>query len=267
MHTKNKIKELFRYGNGPFELLNADIDITGNILTVNDMVKKEVSFVYLDSVLLQKVYKPVIHKYYLDIRSIVFCPPNEVIMDNPNYFYDPNFNVSNGKFRLLHSSIDRLNQMHLRSGKYYTRNVSSGTIIPNYVSDRLLFLNSYLSEIEVYDANLNLLKRILGPKEQVANYTIIDNEVIFKKIIPFAYLGYCCDEESVYALYMGDFWTEYNRLEDNSCWILKLDWDGNLLKVYTLPKYIKNISLGGNGFLYATGLDAEENPVLLKLKL
>jgi hypothetical protein len=51
LRSEKLLAQLFRWGNGPNEMLSARIDLNGNILTVNDYVKAQVAFVNMDSIL------------------------------------------------------------------------------------------------------------------------------------------------------------------------------------------------------------------------
>ena len=264
--NKKELRKIFKYGNGPEELLSAKININKNQLIVDDYVKKEVSFINIDSIVNESNYKPTIIKYVIDARSVVSYQNNKLLIDNPSCFVDQNFDIKNQASRFIVVDINKTEDIQTKKQKYYTRNVSSGKIATNYFQNRIYYINSYLPEIELYDNNLNLTKRLIGPDILKVNYTIIDNEVIFKRAIPFSYLDYCCNDDYLYTLYMGDFLTEEKALKENNLWIFKFDWDGNLIKSYSVPRYIENISIGidENSF-YATGYDNEENPILIKL--
>lgn len=266
LKTKKGIRRIFRYGNGPEELLSANININQNLLIVDDYVKKEISFIDIDSITNDPNYKPAISKYIIDARTVVPYNNNKLLMDNPSYFVEPNLGINNETPHFIIADVNKTAEIKPVKQKYYTRNVSDGKIITNYSHNRIYYINSNLPEIELYDNNLNLIKQLVGPDELKINYTIIDNEVVFKKTIPYSYMDYCCNDDYVYTLYMGDFMTEEKRLQDNDLWIFKFDWDGNLINSYSVPQYINKISIGiGEDNLYATGYNDEENPILIKL--
>ena len=270
LYSQEKITELFRYGNGPQEMLAAKININNDLLIVDDYVKKEVSFIPIDSILKDKRYMSTIQGYYVDARSVVPYFDEKILVDNPNYFSDPNLKIeTENEPRFLLYTSKEFQNLRIKQGKYYTRNVSSGTIIPNYVRDRILYFNYHLSEIEVYNTQLTLEKHLLGPNQLDANYTVIDNELIFKKVIPYSYWQYCCDGNYIYIIYVGELWNvETSNSQQLHEHILKFDWDGNLIQAYKVPCFINNISMGKeNEYLYATGYNEEENPILLKLSL
>ena len=270
LYSQEKVTELFRYGNGPQEMLAAKINISNDLLIVDDYVKKEVAFIPIDSVLKNKRYIPEIQEYYVDARSVVPHFDEKILVDNPNYFSDPNLKIeTENEPRFLLYTSKEFQNLQIKQGKYYTRNVSAGTIIPNYDHDRILYFNYHLSEIEVYNTQLTLKKHLLGPNQLDANYTVIDNELIFKKVIPYSYWQYCCDKNYIYIIYVGELWNvetvNFQQLHEH---ILKFDWDGNLIQTYKVPCFINNISMGKeNEYLYATGYNEEENPILLQLSL
>lgn len=49
LFTKENIVKLYRFGDGPDEMLSARVDMNGKTLLVNDFVKGQVAVVNLDS--------------------------------------------------------------------------------------------------------------------------------------------------------------------------------------------------------------------------
>ena len=66
---------------------------------------------------------------------------------------------------------------------------------------------------------------------------------------------------------MGSLLRENTAMKDYPNWILKFDWDCNLLEKYYINAYILSVSKSTkNDTFYITILNEEENPLLLKLQ-
>ena len=135
------------------------------------------------------------------------------------------------------------------------------------------FNNLANSDLELYDYNLNVIKIFNSLPKLETEYLIngIDEynekEIIFKKNIPYAYLDYTTDNEFVYLVYMGNLLKENTTMKDYPNWILKFDWECNLIKKYYINAYILSISKSStNDTFYITIMNEDENPLLLKLQ-
>ena len=94
-----------------------------------------------------------------------------------------------------------------------------------------------------------------------------ETEIIFKNDIPFAYLDYTTDADFVYLVYMGNLLKKNTDMKDYPNWIVKFDWNCNLVEKYYINVYVLSISKSAkDNILYITVLNNEENPMLLKLQ-
>lgn len=266
--TGNLIRKCFRYGNGPDEMLSIIASLNGNILTVNDYVKKQVAIIDMDSVK-GKAYKVHPLQHRTSSPFAVWYKEN-FVLENPYCFREkeskfyqeaPRFIVTNGKE--MYKEQEKY--------KYYTWNVScSGQIIVDSSKNRVVYASFLQPVIEIYDDKLTLLKSLRGPVEQATKYVVDEeeglSEVLVKGEIPYNYLGYCTDTSSFYVTYSGAM-DENGEVEKYPVYILQFDWDGNLKKCMSVGRYVSNISKSQEkSTFYGTALNKDNNPFLIKMK-
>lgn len=271
--NKKHIRKLFRYGNGPNEMLSARVHLNNNNLYVNDYIKAQIAIINIDSLIISEDYdvKILEHKAY-GLPTAVICN-NKFILENPYYFNDEKLKINQGKSRFISTNGNKPYEYSI-SYPYNTRNVSvDGCIITNDNRKRIIYASMHNPDLELYDYNLNVIKVFNRLPELEAEYLIngIDEsnekEIIFRKNIPYAYLDYTTDNEYVYLVYMGSLLRENTAMKDYPNWILKFDWDCNLLEKYYINAYILSVSKSTkNDTFYITILNEEENPLLLKLQ-
>ena len=269
LKTKKEIARLFRLGDGPQEMLSAIVYLSGKQLLVNDYVKGQLAVVHLDSLLRDSTYT-VLPKPHNVIGSPTAVPYKEgFLLENPSCFADdaadirqeaPRFIATDGKS--VYTEKNRY--------KYWTRNVSvDGCIIAHPQQTRIVYASMHQSVLEIYDAGLHLQRLIKGPVDLHAKYSLTGEadrmmNVSFKEFIPYAYMTYYADENSVYLSYVGACLTSEMEMKDLSGWILKLDWEGNLIDCIRMESYVLSISKGKDG-IYVTVSNSDETPVLMKV--
>jgi len=269
------VSKLFRLGNGPEEMLSAKIEINGNMLTANDYVKNQVAFLNIDSILQHPEYKATIVRHYTQSPTVVQYKENQLLIENPYYFRDDKLGIDNKAPRFIIAD-KKIPHVENKKYKYYTRNVSvDGCVITNYQRNRIIYAESHIPKIEIYDTDLNLIKLIEGPDVLPPDYRIVNdfdqNEVLFKKgYIPYTYLSYCTDKNFFYLTYMGDYLDvgQNKNMEDYPMWVFKFDWEGCFIDSYYIGRYVSSISISSDGdHLYATAISEEKNPFLIKLPI
>lgn len=268
------ITKLFRYGNGPNELLSANVDLNKNELIVNDFVKGQVVFVDIDSLLQGFPVKEPIKHYVFGAPTAVRYKDDCLLLENPDCFQDEKLRIDNKESRFIVACGDFMYEP-TEDYRYFVRNVAvDGRIITNYKKNRIFHASMHEPLLQMYDTDLNLLKKIKGPDNLPPDYRVVGNtggreEVVFKKgHIPFTYLNFCANEEFFCLAYMGDYLLDNTNIEDYPFWIFKFDWDGNIVDSYTLGRYVSSISLSADGqTMYATVFSDEKNPFLIKFAI
>jgi hypothetical protein len=270
MNQNRLLAQRYRYGNGPDELLSARVTINGSMLTINDYVADRAVFLNIDSVLQNPFYKISPKRYYFHSPTVVQYKETQFLIQNPNCFRNKELGIDQQAPRFIATDMNSV-YVEQKKYKYYTWNVAAnGRIITNYSRNRIVYTDLHLPYIELYDNELNLLKLITGPDQLHPKYIISDdNEIIFRKEVPFAYLSFCTDSNYFYVIYMGDFinFNDKNE-EDFPSWIFKFDWDGNVVESFYAGRYIWSITPSGDGKgFYATATSEEKSRFLIKLNI
>jgi len=262
------IAKFFRLGNGPNELLSGNVTIQGSLLTVNDFIKKQVAFLNIDSVLNNSNYVPITYSHYCNTPTAVSYKDSLLLLENPHCFDSKDLNINNKAPRFV-TTLKGKPYIEDKEYEYFTRNVcTDGSIITHSKYDRILYADFNNTILEVYDYDLNLIRKITGPDKLPIQYTIHDGGVSFMERIPCAYLNYCCSERFVYVTYFGVMYSSKHSLEEFPAYLFKFDWDGNLIETYSVGRYINTISLSLDGrSIYATALNNDNNPFLIKIHL
>lgn len=271
LFTKENIVKLYRFGDGPDEMLSARVDMNGKTLLVNDFVKGQVAVVNLDSLLKNTTYTtlPIRHRA---IGSPTAVPYGDCfLLENPYCFADENLKIEQNAPRFIVTDAKRSYVEEVKY-KYYTGNVTvDGCIIMNDFNDRIIYACMHKSAMEIYDKDLNLLRMIEGPIDLKTRYSLdsesdIGIEISFKDYIPYAYLTYCTDKNYFYLSYVGDYLKIGMGMKDFPGWILKFDWDGRLVNCFSVSGCVRAISKSEKErALYVTVLNREDVPVLLKM--
>lgn len=263
LEDKKLIAKYFRKGNGKEELLSANVDINGNLLFVNDYVKSQFSIMDIDSIIENKDYKCILHKNSMTSSPTVVPYKGTFLVENPYCYNDSDMSilqgVEQGNPRFL-----KLNELQddFESDKfvYDTRNVAvDGRIICNLKNNNIVYAHFGKSILEFYDDSLLLKKMVKGPLKMDIEYSvyaipgITQKQVAYKNRIPYSYLGFCCDMNYVYLLYIGDYLKKETDIYNMSSYILKFDWNGNFEKSYYIGSYLSSISKGNTqDCFYAT---------------
>jgi hypothetical protein len=274
LNQKKSLRQMYRLGNGPDELLSANIYINQSTLTAVDYVKDYIAFPNIDSLLYNADYNKVPIKFYPHSPVVVqYKKENQMLVENPYCFKDEESGIDNHAPRFI---IYNENSVYVEKNKYkyYTWNVATnGRIITNYQKNRIVYANTNLSVIEIYDADLCLLKQIKGPDNLIPEYKIVSdeyvfNEVLFRDHIPYTYLDFCVSDDFFCLTYLGDYFVDKKKITDYPLWIFKFDWDGNFMESYSIGRYVSCISLSADGkSFYASAVSEEETPFLIKLSL
>ena len=145
--NKRHISKLFKYGNGPNEMLSARIHLNNNKLFVNDYIKAQVAVIDMDSIIYSNNYNIKIrgHKV-LGLPSAVICN-NKFILENPYYFECEKLGIKQGDSRFIVTDGEKPYEYD-RIYSYNTRNVNvDGCIITNDEKKRIMYAPMHNSNI------------------------------------------------------------------------------------------------------------------------
>lgn len=271
MQTHKAKSKYFRIGKGQGEILRGNVHITDNTLILNDYMAGTYCFANIDSMLMDSKYKPLFTQP-LGLNTS-FCAPfnGEWIIENSYCFSDKNVGVFQKELRLL-TPIEYEKVMQKRH-KFNTVNVAgNGLVIVHPKDKNVMYASSNQSFIEIFDKDLTMNKRVIGPRHLNIDYYIdYDDkvpEIIFNHAIPYSYINYCADEDWVYLLYRGVMLDANNgNLEDFPTYIIKTDWSGNISECLFVDAYVLTISKSkaNDDLLYICSLNKDGLPQLYKL--
>lgn len=265
LQTNDSIGQYLSYGQGPCEFLDAKIHLYDNLLAIEDIHKKEWLYLNLDSLRSELLHNPQMIKINTYTFDVIPYKQGSFIMEDLNHFYSEDLGMDFRTERLKRIMPD-YTESNEDIPPFYVKNVVGGIILPNFSKERVVYASQYYPIVEIYDDDLLLHKTITGPDDIKPQYMVVDNEVIFKKRIPYSYLAHTQNKDFFYLTYMGNFYEVEKKLINYPLWLFKYDWNGNLLNSFYIGEYVKSISVSGDGkSFYATSYDEEENPILIKL--
>lgn len=144
--------------------------------------------------------------------------------------------------------------------RYATASVVGGKYDISWSKGRIIFADNDVNRIEVYDTDLNPLRILLGRNRFTPEYACVESGdgyiFAFTGEICEAYRSVASTEDYIYLLYMDSIRKEDEDRDDFCSYVLRLDWDGNIVTSYRLGAYVKSFSVSDNdGCLYALCLD------------
>lgn len=269
--SKQWISGLFHIGRGENELLSGNVYLSGNMLLVNDYQKRRLATVNLDSLLTVPGYKPRITRP-VGFGTTAMAPfKGRVIIENPYNFVDEKLGIYQEENRFL-SEDDDFSYI-TREHEYNTVNVAAnGRIIVNPRTNQVIYTGLGQSFFEVYDEQLRLKKRVIGPNILDVEYLIKTRsnkrkDVFFGSLWPYAYSNYFFDDDYVYLLYYGILITDEDMFESSNGYIIVTNWDGDFIRCYNLGGYALTVSKSSlqEDLFYACMLDDEGLPQLYRV--
>lgn len=270
LNAKSSLGKFVRKGNGPKEMLKVMAHVNKNKLILHDYIKRRVLSFDLDSAILDKSYSygtPVSFCKNAGSPFVTFFDDSRLIMLNPYYLENDKLGISNGEPRFLVNDIGS-QAVLLRSGERKPRsyNIEQGFIFPDKSHNKVIFASSYYPEIEMYDYELKPLKKITGPDDLKIDYRVSGNNVVFSKVVPYAYQSYAMVSDGFYLLYIGGYYTSSRKYKDMQSWIFKFDWEGNFIKSYHFDQFLGSLSVSSDEeTFYGRGFDEDGNVTLWKL--
>ncbi len=274
LETQRPIADYLSQGKGPNEVLEASVNLEGDILILRDFIRKQVAFISMDSLLSVKGYAIPLQQYRYISFGLNRMSNGRTVFENPYCFQAKKQGIDNKAPRfLLGDAQTTLEDFGMH--RYNTFNVSQGFVLMN--PDRTVVVYASLAEprVEFRDTTLNLWKRVEGPESlDDIRYKLREDDtsipdVVYQGTVPYAYVGYCCDSVGFYLAYtdarLSGEMTDERRFP---CWIFRFDWAGNFVNSYAVNRYVNALSSGADMHtIYATGYDDEMMPQLLRLTL
>lgn len=243
LKSKVLLNRLLKIGRGRNEVLQCNTFVSDNKIIIYDFQLQKLFKVDIDSAIANKNYIPP-HVFIPDggISRVAYLG-NHTIVENLYVFDNDKLKIhQNGKRLLFSKDVEIENR---KNYKFNTQNVAgSGLIISSPNKQNVMYASGNYSFIEMYNNKLELEKKICGPKQLKQDYYIDENnEVIFNRTIPYAYINYYCTEKEVGLLYYGALVdVSDDEFENHNAYLLVFDWEGNLKKNYAIGAHALTIS-------------------------
>lgn len=268
MNSGRLIKDLFIKGRGPDEILLCYASLKRDTLLVNDIMQHKIAILPLDSLLHNKNYKPTFRHYTINTQRL-WPFRGRLLAVNPNCFVDKQNGINNDGPRFILSDSN-YNYKETKHYEINTINLTGADFFISYEKNRIFYWNLYSPEIEIYDTDLHLLRKINGIKQdKKIEYLFANGYVYADADYEYTYRVGCYDDKYVYIISFGEAPNEDASWDDfNKSYILKFDWDGNFIDSYLIELNISSLSVSTDGqSLYAFGLDSQGNNALYKYSL
>lgn len=263
MNDGTLIKDFFFKGRGPNEILSSIALLHNDTIVVDEFVQHKIAVLPVRSLLFDNDYKPVFRPY--DMNSQRMWPYRGKLLGvNPNCYVDKRNGINNDGERFIVSD-SCYKYVETRHFEVNTINLTGADFFISYGKNRIFYYSIDRPEIEIYDTNLRLLKKIHGIRHNDnIKYTELNGYLYSEREYDDAYTNACTDSEYVYIVYLnpqpGD-----TSWEDSDNYVLKFDWDGNFIDSYLIRHGIAAISVSEDGrSLYAFGTGQDGYPVLNK---
>ena len=276
IRTQKLIAKELPFGEGPDELLFAQMNYDGNSMRVTDYINRKMCNVNINQVLKEENYKPELLPF--SKNNIITTSPvsfgDSILFVNPFHYVNLQEGINQQPPRLIASTPDNPEPPMPMDYDYMTFNVGQGLLGANLHLGKVFFASFETSLVEFYDSNLKLIRKVLGPialpeaKLSIcASKKDAKREVCYKGVLqPEAYSLFTACKDKLFLVYTGQKVT-FDNLKDFHSFILCFDWEGKLLKCYSVPArvYALSVSATNSDTFYATIRDEEDNPQLIKL--
>lgn len=275
--SKSLVASQIPYGEGPNEWLFTQMYFEGNYMHITDYIKSRFCKLDIHQVVTDATYTPQLIDYPREI--IMTCPPNllgdSIIGVNSFYYVNHLMKVDQQPPHLFFITGNPDNYPKIEDYEYMTANVSQGLMGVNPRLKKAFFASFDASDIEFYNAHLQLTQKVSGPVQlpEADLKLCTDKENGFRELVynartgrPEAYNNYTLLNDTIYFTYTGAYrkWGDTKKFPS---YILKIDWEGHLLQTYKAPVEISTISASWNepDTFYGSIKDEEGNPKPVKL--
>lgn len=270
--------ELAPKGTGPYEFVSANIKIDSNntdTFYIEDVVQNKLWIYNIDSVIDQgKMYKPSVVNIPRSIIS--YCPYTDDSFVGYHFWHCDNEMYNNdipplGIYR--YNQVDSINsQKH--EYKYFVANITGALLFTDKMKKDIWCANFYQDRIDIYNDSLQIKKSLLGPDQYNIKYAEIDEgnnkAIYFDRGNKFeAYRSFVLTDKHIYMLYLAIHDVPYTSDNLSPVEVFKLSWDGELLSIYKLDRYLYSISIDSEErYLYGTSCKSyNDTPDFVRYKL
>lgn len=275
LNTGKRIGAFLPYGEGPDEMIFSSIKFDGYQIIAQDYIRSRFAQ-FKVSDLINSDFKPAFLSFPRELRatSNPILIDDSILLINSFHYINEKYGIVQPEPRFI--SLDRKNPSsdYNTNDLLQTQNVGQVTAAYNLFDNHIWLASFEKSIIEIYDSTKTLSKKIIIPGKLAADAPVAilepqgGKEVVYDGQSPSAFRSITFDiiDGSAYMLFVGEIFLKGQSRKDNGAYILHLDREGNFINGAYSPQYIRNISVS-NGTIYATILDEDENPKLVKATL
>ena len=249
LNSKKHLLGFATKGKGPYEFLSVDFkhDTNGKeYFSVEDISRHTATVYHIDSLLaLKGDYIP--ERFLLPdaVKDYSLITKDSIIAFNDYYFKSQRIknNVSLPIVRIdLNNPLP--DEKYINNSKYFTANASGGSVAGNPKVGYFVAFH-YEDKFEIYDKNLNLIKRLIGPDRIMPKYGLGEGNAVHTEKNKYhrAYYDIFLGSNAIFLLYVGyDGIPIDGRSIRKNVEVFKIGYDGGLLHRYQLDQLLIKFS-------------------------
>lgn len=248
---------LFLYGAEDGKLMPSIVYRHRDTLLISDVVKRDIYLISVDDLLAGRKCPPLASDIKWSANKILPYRGRLLFLNSECFpEVSEEYHKDGPRFAYTDSSYN----YEAPQSMYSTLSVVTGEYDINWSKGRIIFGDDDVNRIEVYDTDLKLLRILMGRNRFMPEYACVQNRDGYI----FAYTGEICQayravvstDEFAYLLYMDSVWIEDEDRDSFCSYVLKMDWNGNIVTSYRIGAYVKSLSVSENdSCLYAFCLD------------
>lgn len=229
-----------KYGKEEGCILESIISRNGNLILLNDFVKRQIWILSFSDSGLEYASGPI----NSDIKSQCIIPISQqkCIYLNPNSF-------KTGKQRIL-TSIEDIQSAPCRKSRFNFMNVLHGFIATNG-HGKYAFADHITSHIELINESGHQYKILEKAIMEQQDYYVDSKEIVFSGYVCRSFVDLCSNNDAFYAVYRPGVLSFDTIENEDESEIFVFDWEGNQLSHYVVYARVVDLSLSEDGrFLF-----------------
>jgi len=245
INNGNIIGEYFTRGQGPGEILSALGRLSNNYLDIRCYTMNRLIPFNIDSAIIYgNSYCPnIIDAQKARFSEWASISDTSFLIANSYYFAGSKECKENSllpefyKVNIDGSFYPKYDLSDYKKIKHLTSDVSRWTISINKKKSRIVCCYMYQPYIQIFDEELNVIKKIGGPEPDDGKYVARENYMYFEDGMNHYYETAFCDDENIFVINRRNRKCKdvenYVEIEKEKTEIFRLDWEGNVIGRYS----------------------------------
>lgn len=228
------------YGRRDGRIMSPLVSRNGNMILINDFVKKQIWVLTVTAQGLSNIAGPIDS----DIKSQCVIPVSnhDCLYLNPHSFIT-------GRQRVLLSKNNFKPANCIRT-KYNCMNVLHGSIATNG-RGKIVYVDYVTSHVEILDESGHLETIIEKENLEHQEYYTDSKEIVFMGYVCQSFIDVCPFKNGFAALYRPMIISDKDSINNDESEIYVFDWNGNQCSHYVIRAVVENLSLSYDGrFLF-----------------